>query len=291
MSAFVRRPAVRSALLAATLGALVLGVTAPSQAAPAPRAAAVKSAAATSTVGGEISRTEMIQRVQYWIDKGVPYSQSRYYPDLQGRSYRTDCSGLVSMAWHLPISATTWSLPEYFAWGSCGARAGLANDHADPFPAEPPAAQSNMTHLTPVGDLDGDGKPDIIAVEKRTGDLYRYSGPDFGGGSREKLGFGWNGMSDIVGIGDVTGDKVADILAVDKDSGDLYRYSGPHYNGSTRTKIGTNWNTMTGITGVGDLDGDGVPDLLAIDPSDHKLYRYSGPGFAGGSRVRIGTNW
>ncbi|KAB7846891.1 FG-GAP repeat domain-containing protein [Streptomyces mobaraensis] len=345
MSAFVRRPAVRSALLAATLGALVLGVTAPSQAAPAPRAAAVKSAAATSTVGGEISRTEMIQRVQYWIDKGVPYSQSRYYPDLQGRSYRTDCSGLVSMAWHLPISATTWSLPEYSTrlgslddlrpgdalnninshvvlftgWADANHTTANIMEHARPGTNARKATYSRsyitsngfkpyrynhvldtpvtvpdkgMTNVTAVGDLTGDGITDVIAVETATGDLYRYSGPDYTGNTaRVKIGHGWNSISSIVGVGDLTGDKVADIIAVDKDSGDLYRYSGPHYNGSTRTKIGTNWNTMTGITGVGDLDGDGVPDLLAIDPSDHKLYRYSGPGFAGGSRVRIGTNW
>ncbi|MET9296769.1 transglycosylase family protein [Streptomyces sp. NPDC003077] len=177
------------------------------------------------------------------------------------------------------------------AWGSCGARANLANDHADPYPAEPPAPQSYMAHLTPVGDLDGDGVPDIIAVEKKTGDLYRYSGPSFGGGSRTQIGFGWNGMSDIVGVGDLTGDGVADILAVDKENGDLYRYSGPYYNGRTQAKIGSNWDSMTNITPVGDLNGDGVPDIIAVEKKNGNLYRYSGPDFTGGDRVQIGTGW
>ncbi|NVK77769.1 transglycosylase family protein [Streptomyces morookaense] len=177
------------------------------------------------------------------------------------------------------------------AWGRCGAGAGLAGDHADPFPVEPPAPQSNMAHLTPVGDLTGDGVPDIIAVEKKTGDLYRYSGPSFGGGSRVKLGYGWNGMSDIVGVGDVTGDGVPDILAVDKENGDLYRYSGPNYNGGSKAKIGTSWDSMTNITAVGDLTGDGVPDIIAVEKKTGDLYRYSGPDFNGGSKVKIGNGW
>ena len=53
--------------------------------------------------------------VKQWVDKALPYSQKKYcnpegtsirskqYPG----SYRTDCSGLVSMAWGLPRSYTT----------------------------------------------------------------------------------------------------------------------------------------------------------------------------------------
>ncbi|WP_019887869.1 hypothetical protein [Streptomyces purpureus] len=114
MRTSARRTSARSALVVASLAAVVLGLTAPSQAAsPELTPAATAAATATSTVGGSISRTEMIQRAQYWVDQGVPYSQRAYYKDPQGRTYRTDCSGLVSMAWHLPTSATTWTLPNY----------------------------------------------------------------------------------------------------------------------------------------------------------------------------------
>ncbi|WP_406409368.1 transglycosylase family protein [Streptomyces sp. NBC_01643] len=178
------------------------------------------------------------------------------------------------------------------AWGTCGELAGLSGDHADPFPQEPPAPQSAMANLTSVGDLTGDGVNDVIAVEKKSGDLYRYSGPNYTGGTaRVKIGYGWNSMSDIVGVGDLTGDGVTDIIAVDAETGKLYRYSGPYYNGATKVEIGTNWDAMTNIAAVGDLTGDGVPDLIAVEKSTGKLYRYSGPTYNGGSRIQIGTGW
>ncbi|MGW1197568.1 FG-GAP repeat domain-containing protein [Streptomyces sp. NPDC002536] len=346
MSAFVRRATVRSALLTAVLGAVVLGVTVPAQAVPAAQTAVAKAAAAApSEIGGEIGRTEMIQRVQYWIDKGVPYSQSGYYPDLQGRNYRTDCSGLVSMAWRLPTSATTWTLPQYSTrlgslddlqpgdalnninshvvlftgWTDSSHTTANIMEHARPgtnarkttysrsyinnngfkpyrynHVLETPVSvpDKGMTNVTAVGDLNGDGITDVIAVETATGDLYRYSGPDYTGGSaRVKIGYGWNSISSIVGVGDLTGDGVPDIIAVDAETGDLYRYSGPNYNGGSKVKIGSHWDAMSNVTAVGDLTGDGVPDIIAVETKTGDLYRYSGPDYSGGSRVKIGSGW
>ncbi|MFJ3876573.1 hypothetical protein ACIPW5_03830 [Streptomyces sp. NPDC090077] len=68
--------------------------------------------AATSTVGGKISRTEIIERAKYWLDKGLIYNQGGSYTDSSGKSYRTDCSGYVSMAWHLSWSPNTIALNE-----------------------------------------------------------------------------------------------------------------------------------------------------------------------------------
>ncbi|MFE2548250.1 FG-GAP-like repeat-containing protein [Streptomyces sp. NPDC059355] len=64
------------------------------------------SAAATadSSAGGSISRSEVLSRARTWIDAGVGYSMTSYRTDENGR-YRTDCSGFVSMAWHLPSSS------------------------------------------------------------------------------------------------------------------------------------------------------------------------------------------
>jgi hypothetical protein len=59
-----------------------------------------------------ISRGEVIARAHYWLSVNVPYSQSANYPDPEGRNYRTDCSGFVSMAWHLDQSRTTDTLDD-----------------------------------------------------------------------------------------------------------------------------------------------------------------------------------
>ncbi|MYS87992.1 FG-GAP-like repeat-containing protein [Embleya scabrispora] len=61
-------------------------------------------AAADSGVGGQISRSEVIARARTWVAAGVPYSMTSYRSDANGR-YRTDCSGFVSMAWHLASSS------------------------------------------------------------------------------------------------------------------------------------------------------------------------------------------
>ncbi|MFK3978924.1 hypothetical protein ACI2K4_00960 [Micromonospora sp. NPDC050397] len=88
-----------SVLAAATLGLAVVAVdtvTAP----PAP-------ARAASSVGGQITRDEVLNRARWWIDQyGAIYSQyqSDQKPDQDGHPYRPDCSGFVSMAWHLPKS-------------------------------------------------------------------------------------------------------------------------------------------------------------------------------------------
>ncbi|MFV0131915.1 hypothetical protein ACLGIH_01345 [Streptomyces sp. HMX87] len=58
-----------------------------------------------SSVGGSISRNEVLNRAKWWIDNyGVIYSQSMAdaKPSVTGEKYRPDCSGFVSMAWRLP---------------------------------------------------------------------------------------------------------------------------------------------------------------------------------------------
>ncbi|MFF2658928.1 hypothetical protein ACFVUH_16355 [Kitasatospora sp. NPDC058032] len=73
-------------------------------------------AATTSTVGGQISRSEVISRAQYWFNQAqnpaLSYSWYASFPDSSGRYYRKDCSGYVSMAWHLGYSADTRAIED-----------------------------------------------------------------------------------------------------------------------------------------------------------------------------------
>ncbi|MFW3469925.1 RICIN domain-containing protein [Streptomyces microflavus] len=70
-------------------------------------------AGAAPATGGPVTRQEVIQRAQSWVDRKVPYSTagSSRGPDDTGRTWRTDCSGFVSMTWRLPASETTRTLP------------------------------------------------------------------------------------------------------------------------------------------------------------------------------------
>jgi hypothetical protein len=60
--------------------------------------------------GGAISNEDMVIRADSWVAAKVPYSQTSSYTNAYG-TYRHDCSGFVSMAWHLPSSLTTVTLP------------------------------------------------------------------------------------------------------------------------------------------------------------------------------------
>lgn len=56
-----------------------------------------------------IVRNDIMTRGRSWIDERVPYSQSATHKNQYG-TYRTDCSGYVSMAWALGQSRTTYTL-------------------------------------------------------------------------------------------------------------------------------------------------------------------------------------
>ncbi|KAK4459448.1 hypothetical protein QBC42DRAFT_207960 [Cladorrhinum samala] len=120
----------------------------------------------TSPYQGEINRTEIISRGRYWVDQHVPYSMSRNYPDPQGRNYRTDCSGFVSMALHASAPGyNTVSLPsvsEPIEWsqlkpgdyvGTLGEGTGGADGHVTLFLSWADDARTSYNTLECKGDV------------------------------------------------------------------------------------------------------------------------------------------
>lgn len=68
-------------------------------------------AAAPAGVNQPIARSEVLARAESWTNKGIQYDQASNYPDPDGKQYRTDCSGYVSMAWHLSGSRVVSTNP------------------------------------------------------------------------------------------------------------------------------------------------------------------------------------
>ncbi|MFI5646714.1 FG-GAP-like repeat-containing protein [Kitasatospora sp. NPDC051705] len=101
---------------------------------------------------------------------------------------------------------------------------------------------NGMNKIVSPGDMNKDGKDDIVATEKSTGKLWLYPGTGRGLGDRVEIGTGgWNGISDYAGA-DFTGDGIGDLAAVDSDpgqTGKLYLYKGTGSGLSSRTEIGT----------------------------------------------------
>ena len=113
----------------------------------------------TSSIGGSISRDEIISRGEFWTSQHIPYSMHTWIPGPEGKSYRTDCSGFVSMALHLSNALSTVTLPNVvnpISWddlqpgdvvGTLGPGTGGASGHVTLFHSWANSAKSRYHSL------------------------------------------------------------------------------------------------------------------------------------------------
>jgi hypothetical protein len=92
--------------------------------------------------------------------------------------------------------------------------------------------------LVMAGDLTGDGNPDLLARDAKTGTLK----------AGVKTSCNWAEYDSVAGVGDFNGDGHADWLARRQSDGALYLYKGNGTGSSSaRVQIGTGWNAMNAI--------------------------------------------
>jgi hypothetical protein len=129
-----------------------------------------------------------------------------------------------------------------------------------------------------TGDINGDGKADIVAVEHEASGHYSYVRGISNGST-----FSW-GVTNLTGmnfpvkmsVGDINGDGKADIVGVEREASGLYAYVRGISNGSTFSWAATN---LTGMNfpvkmSVGDINGDGKADIVWVEREASGLYSY-----------------
>ncbi|MCS0604937.1 VCBS repeat-containing protein [Streptomyces sp. LP11] len=251
-----------------------------------------RTAVGAAETAPSITRSEVIDRAQSWLGKGLKYNQGEYYA-----GYRTDCSGYVSMAWRLSSSLTTDTfasagVTESISKGDLKAGDALLNDavrddghvalfekwtdssHTSYIGYEFSSRQDVIHHEIPYPYFSGHGTFEPVRNKSVTDDAPVITDP---------------GMTNLT-AGEFSGDRVADLVATEVSTGKLWLYKGPKVGAlSSRVLIGTGgWNGMANVA-AGDLNSDGKDDLVATEKSTGKLFLYKGTGTGLASRVEIGT--
>jgi hypothetical protein len=246
-------------------------------------------ALADSTAGGEITRSEVLARAQNWVDRNVMYNMTRVsstlITDPEGdHKYGPDCSGYVSMAWHLvPGGGGGLNTSAFAVWNNKTnislnelkpGDALLREHHIELFARWKNAADHGQGAY--VYSLNGTGNPDGNGWEQ---DWAKGPTPN----SHDQLGFNsWSDMGTYqpiryknikddevpvtprsIAVGDLDNDGKKDLVGR-KANGDVY------FNKNTGVGNGISWGSgFTAIAGsdytdiaVGDLDNDGKNDLV-----------------------------
>jgi hypothetical protein len=141
----------------------------------------------------------------------------------------------------------------------------------------------NVSRLTAVGDLTGDGYPDLIGQPSK-GVLRVYPGKGVKGFKASYPVYGVMKGGSPVGVGRWDGDGAPDILVRHRGSLKLLHGNGPGgFHSLTRQSAdlsGYDW-----VIGVSDLQLTGHPDLIVRGKSSGRLYVL--PGKASGVKARV----
>jgi hypothetical protein len=166
---------------------------------------------------------------------------------------------------------TPWDVPAASLWGGyCARNFG--------FVAPEQWAQGNLASSNLVGDIDGDGKADILSVGLRSVVAQLSNGT----GLSSQITAYYNANASTTSthgqlIGDVTGDGKADIVLLQDSAVQVMAA-----NGGGAFKAPSNyWGAFYGAYGtlIGDIDGDGKADLVALGSNYTGVIHSTGGGF------------
>ena len=133
---------------------------------------------------------------------------------------------------------------------------------------------NNPGGMVGVADIDGDGKPDLIVVNRsiNTFSILRNTSTNAQPSFAAKVDFATDSTPSAVAIGDLDGDGKPDIVITNMFTNKISIYKNTATSGSINAaslgaKISFIADTVSLPTSVaiGDLDGDGKPDLAVVN--------------------------
>ncbi len=158
----------------------------------------------------------------------------------------------------------------------------LNNGTSDPFTGVTGLDISSDMHRTEflaLGDIDGDGDPDLVAGNDNRNRLYLNNGTadPFDGVTGSDISSDEDPTSQVA-LGDVDGDGDPDLVAGnDSTINRLYLNNGTSnpFSGVTGSDISSDAQNTRG-TALADVDGDGDLDLVTGNYTTNRLYRNNG---------------
>lgn len=136
----------------------------------------------------DAQRQEVLDRGQTWVDRNVPYSMSNYTNGPDGKQWRTDCSGFVSMAYDLDQSYSTVTLEQHFTpiakedlqpgdiIGNLGAGSAGAAGHVVIFTGWTDESKTTFTTIEQAGGVGGTAQTHTWGDSFWNQQAYRYNG-------------------------------------------------------------------------------------------------------------------
>lgn len=139
------------------------------------------------------------------------------------------------------------------------------------------------------GDLDGDGKPDLVMANNNGSNFVVYQNISSPGhiSFTQLPPFGEPGIPYWVAIGDLNGDGKPDVALVETNGNTIEVFPNTSTVGSisfgTPVPVFLPNGYSPWAVAIGDFDRDGMPDLAATDWSNNNLSVFRNKGTAGGS--------